>query len=194
METEKNYQEPQECPQQEITTEDELTKSQCVDVEEPTATTEDDKVADPVEVLTAQLVALNDSHLRLMAEYDNYRKRTLKEKSDLIRNGGEKVLTELLPVIDDFERALENITETSDAAAVKEGVELIYTKFMDYLQRQGVRRIETAEQPFDADLCEAIAVIPAPTEAQKGMIVDCVKSGYTLNEKVIRHAHVVVGE
>ncbi|WP_373811586.1 nucleotide exchange factor GrpE, partial [Porphyromonas loveana] len=101
METEKNYQEPQECPQQEAATEDELTKSQSTDMEEPTATTEEDKVTDPVEALTAQLAALNDSHLRLMAEYDNYRKRTLKEKSDLIRNGGEKVLTELLPVIDD---------------------------------------------------------------------------------------------
>ena len=151
-------------------------------------------MADPVEELTAQLAALNDTHLRLMAEYDNYRKRTLKEKSELIRNGGEKVLVDLLPVIDDFERALSNLGDMSEPAAIKEGVELIYSKFMDYLQKQGVKKIETTDLPFDADLCDAVAMIPAPSAEQKGKVIDCVKTGYTLNDKVIRHAHVVVGE
>lgn len=137
---------------------------------------------------------LNDSHLRLMAEFDNYRKRTLREKSELIKNGGESALTHLLPVIDDFERALQNIRSAEDIKAVTEGVELIYSKFISYLSHQNVKPIETVGKPFDAETSEAIAMIPAPEPDMKGRVLDCVQTGYTLNEKVIRHAKVVVGE
>ncbi len=142
----------------------------------------------------ARYEELNDTHLRLRAEYDNYRKRTIREKSELIRNGGEKAMIDLLPVIDDLELALKNIDEASDVDALKEGVQLIYTKFEEYLKRQGVTPIETDHLPFDENLCEAIAVIPVPSEEDKGMMIDCVKKGYKLNDKVIRHAHVVVGQ
>ena len=137
---------------------------------------------------------LNDSHLRLMAEFDNYRKRTLREKSELIKNGGENALTQLLPVIDDFERALQNIHKAEDMAAVAEGVDLIYNKFVSYLASQGVKSMEVVGLPFDLDKSEAIATIPAPEADRKGKVLDCVQTGYTLNEKVIRHAKVVVGE
>ncbi|KGO01989.1 nucleotide exchange factor GrpE [Porphyromonas gulae] len=194
MNKQKNNREQTPQPEQDIERDEQLTNSHENDLGNTSATEEEDKVADPVEELTAQLAALNDTHLRLMAEYDNYRKRTLKEKSELIRNGGEKVLVDLLPVIDDFERALNNLGDMSEPAAIKEGVELIYSKFMDYLQKQGVKKIETADLPFDADLFDAVAMIPAPSAEQKGKVIDCVKTGYTLNDKVIRHAHVVVGE
>lgn len=194
MNKQKNNREQTPQPEQDIERDEQLTNSHENDPGNTSATEEEDKVADPVEELTAQLAALNDTHLRLMAEYDNYRKRTLKEKSELIRNGGEKVLVDLLPVIDDFERALNNLGDMSEPAAIKEGVELIYSKFMDYLQKQGVKKIETADLPFDADLCDAVAMIPAPSAEQKGKVIDCVRTGYTLNDKVIRHAHVVVGE
>lgn len=137
---------------------------------------------------------LNDSYLRLRAEFDNYRKRTLREKSDLIKSGGEGALIGLLPVIDDFERALDTMKKATDPKAVAEGVELIYNKFMDYLGRQGVKPIEAVGQPFGTEMFEAVAMIPAPDEAQKGRVIDCVQTGYVLNDKVIRHAKVVVGE
>ena len=122
-----------------------------------------------------------------MAEFDNYRKRTLREKSELIKNGGESALTHLLPVVDDFERALQNIRSAEDIKAVTEGVELIYSKFMSYLSHQNVK-------PIDAETSEAVAMIPAPEPDMKGKVLDCVQTGYTLNDKVIRHAKVVVGE
>ena len=137
---------------------------------------------------------LNNSHLRLMAEFDNYRKRTLREKSELIKNGGENALTQLLPVVDDFERALQNIHKAEDLTGVAEGVDLIYNKFVSYLASQGVKAMEVVGKPFDLDQSEAIATIPAPEEGLKGKVLDCVQTGYLLNEKVIRHAKVVVGE
>ena len=136
----------------------------------------------------------NDSYLRLMAEFDNYRKRTLREKAELIKSGGESVLTELLPVIDDFDRALNTVRNTEDVTAVIQGIDLIYTKFMSYLSRQGVKVIETKEKPFDTELYEAVATIPTPEEGLKGKILDCILPGYTLYDKVLRHAKVVVGE
>ena len=148
----------------------------------------------PEAKLQAELDKLKDTHLRLVAEYDNYRKRTLKEKSELIRSGGEKVLGDLLPVVDDLDIALQNLDKATDLEAIKEGMHLIHSKFLDYLMRQGVRPIETAGQPFDEELHEAIATFPAPEEAQKGKIIDCVKKGYTLHDKVLRHASVVVGQ
>ncbi len=151
-------------------------------------------MADEQDDLQKKYKELNDSHLRLRAEFDNYRKRTLREKSELIKNGGENALTQLLPVIDDFERALQNIHKAEDMAAVAEGVDLIYNKFISYLASQGVKPMDVVGLPFDLDNSEAIATIPAPEADMKGKVLDCVQTGYTLNEKVIRHAKVVVGE
>lgn len=137
---------------------------------------------------------LNDSYLRLRAEFDNYRKRTLREKADLIKMGGESVLTGLLPIIDDFERALDVMKKNGETNAFVEGVELIYNKLLMYLAQQGVKSIEALGQPFDTELFEAVATVPASEEAMKGKIVDCVQKGYIMYEKVIRHAKVVVGE
>lgn len=142
----------------------------------------------------AQIEEQKDKYLRLAAEFDNYRKRTMKEKAELILHGSEKSLQGILPVVDDLERAIKNMETTTDVAAVKEGVELIYSKFLAILAQSGVKPIETADQPLNTDYHEAIAVIPAPGEEQKGKILDCVQTGYTLHEKVLRHAKVVVGE
>ena len=135
-----------------------------------------------------------DRYLRLAAEFDNYRKRTLKEKAELIKNGGEKTLTAILPVLDDFERALKNMEATEETRAMKEGVELIFNKFNKVLEQEGLQKIETEGQAFDVDFHEAIALIPAPSEDMKGKILDCVQTGYKLNDKVIRHAKVAVAQ
>ena len=135
-----------------------------------------------------------DKFLRLSAEFDNYRKRTMKEKAELVLNGGEKCLGSILPIVDDFERAIKTMERATDVNAVKEGVELIYTKFINVLGQNGVKIIETKELPLNTDFHEAIAMIPAPAEELKGKILDCVQTGYTLNDKVLRHAKVVVGE
>ncbi len=156
--------------------------------------TEEEKLAQELANANEQIEEQKDKYLRLSAEFDNYRKRTLKEKAELILNGGEKCINSILPVVDDFERALKNMETATDVAAVKEGVELIYNKFMSVLAQDGVKVIETKEKPLDTDFHEAIAVIPAPSEELKGKILDCVQTGYTLNDKVIRHAKVVVGE
>ncbi|MDR2120583.1 MAG: nucleotide exchange factor GrpE [Tannerella sp.] len=146
------------------------------------------------ENINLKYAELNDSYLRLMAEFDNYRKRTMREKADLIRSGGESVLTNLLPIIDDFERAINNSRNTEDIEAVLQGIELIYNKFITYLSQQGVKAIEAVGKPFDTAQFEAIAAIPAPSDDKKGVVLDCVQAGYVLHEKVIRHAKVVVGE
>lgn len=156
--------------------------------------TEDNILQNELETLKTQYNELNNSYLRLMAEFDNYRKRTLKEKSELIKNGGENALTHLLPIVDDFDRALKNMQTSESAEAVKEGVELIYNKFMKYLSQQDVKEIETVNKPFDPDTEEAIAMVPAPNPEDKGLVLDCVQKGYLLHDKVIRHARVVVGE
>ena len=135
-----------------------------------------------------------DKYLRLSAEFDNYRKRTLKEKAELIKNGGEKTLTAILPVLDDFDRALKNLESSEETKAMKEGVELIFSKFQKILGQEGLQKIETEGQAFDTDFHEAIALIPAPSEDLKGKILDCVQTGYMLNEKVIRHAKVAVAQ
>ena len=135
-----------------------------------------------------------DKYLRLSAEFDNYRKRTLKEKAELIKNGGEKTLTAILPVLDDFERALKNMEASEETKAMKEGVELIFSKFQKILGQEGLQKIDTDGKDFDVDFHEAIALIPAPSEDLKGKILDCVQTGYMLNEKVIRHAKVAVAQ
>ena len=135
-----------------------------------------------------------DKYLRLSAEFDNYRKRTLKEKAELIKNGGEKTLTAILPVLDDFERALKNMEASEETKAMKEGVELIFSKFQKILGQEGLQAIETEGKEFDTDFHEAIALIPAPSEELRGKILDCVQTGYMLNEKVIRHAKGAVAQ
>ena len=135
-----------------------------------------------------------DKDLRLSAEFDNYRKRTLKEKAELIKNGGEKTLTAILPVLDDFERALKNMEASEETKAMKEGVELIFSKFQKILGQEGLQKIDTDGKDFDVDFHEAIALIPAPSEDLKGKILDCVQTGYMLNDKVIRHAKVAVAQ
>ena len=177
---------PNEC--------DEETVGQETSQENEAPLTEEEKLAQELEKANEQIEEQKDKYLRLSAEFDNYRKRTMKEKAELILNGGEKSISSILPIVDDFERALKNMETATDVAAVKEGVELIYNKFMSVLGQNGVKVIETKEQPLDTDYDEAIAVIPAPNEALKGKILDCVQTGYILNDKVIRHAKVVVGE
>ena len=135
-----------------------------------------------------------DKYLRLSAEFDNYRKRTLKEKAEIIKNGSEKTLTAILPVLDDFERALKNMEASEEAKAMKEGVELIFGKFLKILGQEGLQKIETDGHAFDTDFHEAIALIPAPSDDLKGKILDCVQTGYMLNDKVIRHAKVAVAQ
>lgn len=159
-----------------------------------TPLTPEEELAKQLEEAQATIEEQKDKYLRLSAEFDNYRKRTMKEKAELILNGGEKTIGNILPVIDDFERAIKTMETAADVQAVKEGIELIYNKFMATLAQNGVKVIDTKDQPLDTDFHEAIAVIPAPSEAQKGKILDCVQTGYTLNGKVIRHAKVVMGE
>ena len=162
--------------------------------ENPTPMTHEEELEKELETAQETIEEQKDKYLRLSAEFDNYRKRTMKEKAELILNGGEKSLSSILPVVDDFERAIKTMETATDVQAVKEGVELIYNKFMATLAQNGVKVIETKDQPLNTDYHEAIAVIPAPSEAQKGKILDCVQTGYTLNYKVLRHAKVVVGE
>ncbi len=151
--------------------------------------TAEDKLA----AAESKIAELQDKYLRQVAEFDNYRKRTIKEKADLILNGAEKTITAILPVLDDMERALKNMDKMEDVAAVKEGMDLIFQKFVKILGEQGVKRIETENADFNTDLHEAIAQVPAPSDEMKGKVIDCVKTGYTLNDKVIRHSQVAVG-
>lgn len=147
-----------------------------------------------LEDLQSKYNQLNDTYLRSLAEFDNYRKRSLREKADLIKSGGENVLVSILTVVDDMERGLAAMKDTQDVAAVKEGMDLIYGKLQNFLKQNGVTPIETEGKAFDTDHHEAITTFPAPTEELKGKVVDCVQKGYILNEKVIRFAKVVVGE
>ena len=153
---------------------------------------EEVKILDPLEAAQVEIAQLKDTLLRKVAEFDNYRKRTLKEKAELVLNGGEKTITAILPVLDDFERALAD--KTDDPAAIKEGMELIFKKFVKTLESLGVRKIETKDKDFDVDYHEAIAMVPGMGDDKKGKVIDCVQTGYTLNDKVIRHAKVAVGQ
>lgn len=136
---------------------------------------------------------LNDSYLRLFADFDNYRKRMLKEKADIIKSGGEKVLKDIIPLIDDFERAIVALHQSDDKEAILEGIDLIYNKFMNFLQQHGIKEIEAIGLPFDPEKFEAVGTIPAPEESQEGVVIDLVQKGYTLNDKVIRFPKVIVG-
>ena len=166
--------------------------------EEATEATEpltaEEKLEKELEEAQAQIEDQKDKYLRLSAEFDNYRKRTMKEKAELILNGSEKTITAILPIVDDMERAMANVEKADDMEAVKEGMELIYQKFQKTLESLGLKKIETADVDFDTDFHEAIAMVPGMGDDKKGKILDCVQTGYKLNDKVIRHAKVAVGQ
>ena len=157
-------------------------------------TGEEEPSSDELSALQQKYDELNDSYLRLHADFDNYRKRTLKEKAEIIKNGGERVLTEILPLADDFERALISLHESEDKEAMLEGMDLIYAKFKNFLQQQGIKEIEAIGQPFDPDRFEALTTVPAPEASQKGVVLDCIQKGYELGDKIIRFPKVIVGE
>jgi molecular chaperone GrpE len=136
----------------------------------------------------------HDKYLRLSAEFDNYRKRTLKEKADLIRLANEDLLRDILPVVDDFERGMDSMDKSQDVDALKEGVHLIHRRFLEFLKQKGIKEIEAKDQPFNIDFHEAMTKIPAPSKDLKGKVVDVIEKGYILNEKVVRYAKVVVGD
>lgn len=156
--------------------------------------TKKEDTKDPLEEANSQIEELKDKYLRSVAEFDNYRKRTLKEKTELILNGSEKTISAVLPILDDMERALANADKTDDPKVLKEGMDLIYQKFGKILEGLGLKKIETEDKDFNTDYHEAIAMVPGMGDEKKGKVLDCVQTGYTLNDKVIRHAKVAVGQ
>lgn len=175
----------------------EETKTETPEAEEKTSKkkkSKKDKKEAKLEELGEKLQDIQDRHLRLQAEFDNFRRRTIKEKAELIKSGGESVLVNILPVIDDFERAIDSLKELSEEDPGKQGTVLIYNKFQEFLKQNNVKEIEAMNEVFDVDLHEAITKIPAPSKELKGKIVDVISKGYCLNEKVIRFAKVVIGE
>ena len=162
--------------------------------EETAEETEKETEKDPLEAANEQIAELKDKYLRSVAEFDNYRKRTMKEKAELIVNGAEKTVSAILPVMDDMERALATAEKTEDVEALKEGMKLIFQKFEKCLKGLGVNKIDTKDADFDTDFHEAVAMVPGMGDDKKGKVLDCVQTGYTLNDKVIRHAKVAVGQ
>ena len=183
-ELEKNY--------DESTMNEENTQTEDNNETESSEESSSEEKTDPIAAAQSEAEAWKDKYIRLVAEFDNYKKRTLKEKSELILNGSEKTISSILPILDDFERALSDKTE--DPVAIKEGFELIFKKFLKILETLGVKKIETNDTDFDVDYHEAIAMVPGMGDAMKGKVIDCVQTGYTLNDKVIRHAKVAVGQ
>ena len=155
---------------------------------------QEEEEKDPLEKALEEAAELKNQLLYKAAEFENYRKRTLKERAELILNGGEKVITAILPVLDDMERAISNGSKTDDPQVLREGMELIYQKFVKTLESQGVSKIETKDADFDTDLHEAVAMVPGMGDDKKGKVIDCLQEGYKLNDKVIRHAKVAVGQ
>ncbi len=171
-------------------------KNEQQQAEEPSgeadAKAEEKKEEDPLEKAANEIAELKDKYLRTLAEFDNYKKRTLKEKTELILNGSEKTVKAVLPVLDDFERALKDKSE--DPKAIKDGVTMIFNKFVKTLESLGVKKIDTDDKDFDTDFHEAVAMVPGMGDDKKGKVIDCLQTGYTLNDKVIRHAKVAVGQ
>ena len=155
---------------------------------------EEPTVEEQLEEAQGKIAELNDKYLRLMAEFDNYRKRVMKEKSELIKTAGSKVITTILPVLDDMERAEQTMEKAEDVAAVKEGLLLIFDKFMKLLASEGLKAIDTTDKVFDTDYHEAVAMVPGQPDELKGKVIDCIQTGYMLNDKVIRHAKVAVAQ
>ncbi len=149
---------------------------------------------DPLDVALEEIESLKDKYLRQVAEFDNYRKRTLKERAELILNGGEKAIKAILPVVDDMERAMKSGANTDDPQVLRDGMELIYNKMMKTLESLGVTKIDTENADFDTDLHDAEALVPGMGDDKKGKVIDCLATGYKLNDKVIRHAKVAVGQ
>ena len=202
MDNEKNIpiedgnEELNEAQTAENTTEEEgLTEENTVEIDEEAGeeSAETDSEKDPLDVALDEITKLKDQLLRTVAEFENYKKRTLKEKAELILNGGEKTVAAILPVLDDFERALAD-THTEDPQAIKDGMDLIFKKFQKTLEGLGVHKIETDGQDFNVDFHEAVAMVPGMGDDKKGKVIDCIQTGYTLNDKVIRHAKVAVGQ
>lgn len=162
--------------------------------EENNSEEEETEEKDPLQKAQEEIEILKDKYLRSVAEFDNYRKRTLKEKTELILNGSEKAVQAVLPVMDDMERAIANAGKTDDPAVLKEGMELIFQKFEKVLAGLGVKKIDTTDADFNVDFHEAIAMVPGMGDDKKGKVLDCVQTGYMLNDKVIRHAKVAVGQ
>lgn len=177
---------------EEVNTEN--TESAEAEKTEEAAQEEEAEELDPLEKAQAELAEMKNQLLYKAAEFENYRKRTLKERAELILNGGEKVITAILPVLDDMERAIANGSKTEDPQVLREGMELIYQKFVKTLEAQGVSKIETKDADFDTDLHEAVAMVPGMGDDKKGKVIDCLQEGYKLNDKVIRHAKVAVGQ
>jgi molecular chaperone GrpE len=173
---------------------DEMTIGQDEDVSEDILTEETTDLEKELSDLGQKYDELNNSFLRLHAEFDNFRKRTLKEKAELIRSGGERVLVDIITLVDDFERALVILHDAEDKDAMLEGMDLIYSKFISFLTQHGIKEIDTIGQPFDAERFEAVTTIPATDESEKGVVVDCIQKGYEMNEKIIRFPKVIVGE
>ena len=161
---------------------------------ETTDAPEETEEVDPLEKAQKEIEELKTQLLYKVAEFENYRKRTLKERAELILNGGEKVITSILPIIDDMERAIENGAKTDDPEVLREGMALIHQKFMKILESQGVSKIEAQDADFDTDVHEAVAMVPGMGDDKKGKVIDCLQQGYKLNDKVIRHAKVAVGQ
>ena len=193
MSTQENHNVEEEMAKQEETVTENAEQQAAAEAAE-----EQQEVADPVmqelEAAKATIEKQKDKYLRLSAEFDNYRKRTLKEKAELIKNGGEKAISAILPILDDLERALQNMQKADDVKAMYEGIDLIYQKFLKGLSQEGLQKMEPVGEVFDTDYHEAVALVPAPSEDQKGKVLDCVQTGYKLNDKVIRHAKVVVAQ
>lgn len=183
----------QEAAENEQTTSEASEAQENASSEEKELTAEE-KLGKELEEAQKVIDEQKDKYLRLSAEFDNFRKRTLKEKAELIKNGGEKAINAILPILDDLERALQNMQKAEDVKAIYEGVELIYQKFLKNLHQEGLEKMEPVGEVFDTDFHEAVALVPAPSEEQKGKVLDCVQTGYKLNEKVIRHAKVVVAQ
>lgn len=155
---------------------------------------EEEKLKNELDRVKDELEKQKKEYLFLMAEFDNFRKRTLREKSELIKNAAESAFKGLLPIVDDFERALKASEDSDDAASIREGMELIYKKLKKYMEQNGVKEMDPADTTFDADRHEAISAVPVPDESMRGKILDTVEKGYTINDKVLRHAKVVVGK
>lgn len=173
---------------------DEMTVGQDEEVSEDNLTEETSDLEKELSNLGKKYDELNNNFLRLHAEFDNFRKRTLKEKADLIKSGGERVLIDIITLVDDFERALVILHEAEDKEAMMEGMDLIYSKFINFLAQYGIKEIEAIGQPYDADRFEAVTTIPVTKESEKGLIMDCIQKGYEMNEKIIRFPKVIVGD
>lgn len=179
----------EECTQQESAQQESADNTQQAENENP-----EEEEKDPLVAAQEEIEQLKDQVLRKAAEFENLRKRTIKEKAELILNGGEKAIVTILPIIDDMERAIENGTKTDDPQVLREGMEIIYHKCIKALESLGVKTIDTTDADFDTDVHEAVAMVPGMGDDKKGKVIDCIQTGYKLNDKVIRHAKVAVGQ